>query len=95
MIYSGSKTVTTAGKRVALTADTTMAFTVTVQSKAGNTNSIFVGGKTVAAGSGFELPGPGDSYTFPPHDVNVYDLNLIFIDSVVDGEGVTYVYSRR
>ena len=95
MVYDGSKNVTTAGTRETLTSSTAMAFTVTVQAKKTNTKSIWVGGKTVAAGRGFELPGPGDSYTFPPQSMNTYDLTVIYIDSEADGEGVTFVYSRR
>jgi hypothetical protein len=88
-VGDGRKTVTTAGTRVALST-TTSCKKVTIQALDTNTDAIVVGGSTVVAASatrrGIVLL-PYNSFT-----ISVDDLADIYIDSVVSGEGVTYLY---
>jgi len=88
-IGHGVKTVTTAGTDVALAASTT-AKVVIIQAQTDNTNAIAVGASgvdaTIATGSGVILYA-GDSIT-----LEIDDLVDVFIDSLVNGEGVRYTY---
>lgn len=93
-ISDGSRDVTTAGTRVALATARTMACTVTVEAKVANTGAVFVGGNTIASGRGVRLLA-GDSYTFPAHPQNIYNLQDIYVDAAVNAEGVTFVYAQR
>lgn len=90
----GSKDVTTAGTRVALVAAQEFAAWVTVQAKTGNTGSIYLGGVTIDSTRGIELLS-GDTHTFLAERARQYDLNGIYIDSSVNGEGVTFTYESR
>lgn len=87
-IGDGSKDVTTAGTRVALSATSVACKKVHIQAKNTNTGSIYVGGSTIAAGRGIEL------LTFASITLEVSDLSLIYIDSSVNGEGVTFLYEN-
>lgn len=87
-IGDGSKNVTTAGSRVQLSASSVPVKKVTVQAKTANTQNIYVGGSTIAAGRGIILL-PFNSILLTPSD-----LNLVFIDSDVNGEGVTFTYEN-
>lgn len=82
-IRSGKKTVTTAGTRVVL--GTTVAKSVTIRALATNTGLIYVGDVTVASTNGFQLSA-GESVS-----LDISTLSRIYIDSSVNGEGVTYV----
>jgi len=88
-IGHGVKTVTTAGTDVALAASTPCK-RVTVQAQTDNTNIIAVGGTgvdaTIATGTGIVLY-PGDAY-----EIDVDNLADVFIDSLVNGEGVRFAY---
>lgn len=88
-IAHGVTTVTTAGTDVAL-AGSTAAKWVIIQSQTDNTSLIAVGATgvdaTIATGNGIILY-PGDSITLP-----VDNLADVFIDSLVNGEGVRYTY---
>lgn len=85
----GVTTVTTAGTDVVL-AGSTAAKWVTVQSQTDNTSLIAVGATgvdaTIATGTGIILY-PGDSIT-----LQIDNLADVFIDSLVNGEGVRYSY---
>ena len=89
-ISSGTKVVTTAGTAVALAASSTVAKRITIQSQTDNTSDVAVGGSgvlaTVATGGGILLH-PGDTY-----EINMSDLASVYIDSLVNGEGVRYTY---
>jgi hypothetical protein len=87
-VGDGSKDVTTAGTRVQLSGTSVSCKRVHIQAKVGNSGSIYVGGSTVATGRGIELI-PLASIT-----LNVSNLNLIYIDSSVNSEGVTYTYEN-
>lgn len=88
-IGHGVKTVTTAGTDVVLGSTTTIKWVV-VQSQTDNTGLISVGGSgvdaTEATGTGIILY-PGESVT-----LHVDNLDDIYIDSTVNGEGVRYTY---
>lgn len=78
------KSVTTAGTRVQL--DNIPCKEVTIIARKGNTGSIFVGGIDVSSTVfGVELDAD-QSFTF-----SISNSNLIYIDSSVNGEGVSYV----
>lgn len=86
----GSKNVTTAGTPVALVASSTPIKRVDIVAKYTNTDVVVVGASTVVAAAGTRrgVPlMPGGSYT-----TYVSDLASLFIDSVVNGEGVTFMY---
>lgn len=87
-IGDGSKNVTTAGSRVQLSLTSVPCKKVNVQAKVANTGSIYIGGSTIAVNRGIEL--------LPLASIllTVSDLNLIYIDSSVNGEGVTYTYEN-
>lgn len=88
-IGHGVATVTTAGTDVAL-ASSTACKRVVIQAQTDNTNIIAVGATgvdaTVATGTGIVLY-PGDSF-----ELEIDNLADIFIDSLVNGEGVRYTY---
>lgn len=83
------KTVTTAGTRVQLASSTACKWVI-IQALRDNTGVIAVGGSTVVAASGTERGSmlyAGDSVT-----VLTSNLNTIYLDSTVNGEGVNYTY---
>ena len=88
-IGHGVTTVTTAGTDVVL-ASSTAAKVVIIQAQTDNTSIIAVGATgvdaTVATGTGIVLY-PGETITLP-----VDDLADVYIDSLVSGEGVRYIY---
>ncbi len=90
-IGHGVKTVTTAGTDVALVSSSTPAKLVIVQAQTDNTNAVAVGGSgvdaTVATGTGVIL------YPFdPPLVLEVDNVADVFVDSLVNGEGVRFIY---
>jgi hypothetical protein len=88
----GYTVVTTAATRVVLSTNTSICKDVTVVALTSNTNQVNVGDVGVVAATGATQRGipllAGDSVTF--HHVAPSDL---YIDSRVDGEGVTYLWS--
>lgn len=84
-IVNGKKTVTTAGTRVQLTTTSTGIHTVSVRALTGNTGLIYIGNSAVASTTGVELSA-GDAIT-----ITINDLSKVYIDSAVNGEGVTYL----
>lgn len=88
-IGDGRKTVTTAGTRVVL-ASSTPCVSVCITALEGNTGKVVVGAVTVVAAlatrRGTPLA-PGESVTF-----TVSDLAYVYVDSMVNGEGVSYSY---
>src|SRR5688572_2590163 len=88
-ISDGSKNVTTAGTQVQLTATSTPCGWVTVTARPANTGVIAVGGSTVDATAGSEraiaLLEAGQSV-----GIEVDNVNKVYIDSTVDGEGVAF-----
>jgi len=83
-LYQGIVNVTTAGTRVQFGSQACQE--VTIIAKRGNTGYIYVGNASVSSSDyGVELAAK-DSITLP-----VNNLNLVWIDSSVNGEGVSYV----
>lgn len=92
MPYNDGRTnVTTAGTRVQLSSDTAQVSEVTVISLTENTQQVNVGDISVVAATGSTQRGiplmPGDAVTF--RRVKLSDL---YVDSRVNGEGVTYFW---
>lgn len=95
-IGNGTKTVTTAGTAVALTTSTnnTVVRWVTIQALTSNTGTICVGSSTVlvASKNGTCITA---GQAAPMYEGTVrYDLSTVYIDSGVNGEGVSYTYAR-
>jgi 2-succinyl-5-enolpyruvyl-6-hydroxy-3-cyclohexene-1-carboxylate synthase len=90
IIGHGVKTVTTAGTDVALVSASTPCRWVTIQAQTDNTGIIAVGASgvdaTVATGTGVALA-VSESITLA-----IDNLDDIYIDSTVNGEGVRYTY---
>jgi hypothetical protein len=86
-VVHGQKSVTTVGTRVTLGSTTSLKFGVTIKAKVGNTGSIYVGSSAVTSSNGYVLAA-GESVF-----VGVADLASIYIDSSVNGEGVSFVGS--
>jgi len=77
-------TVTTALTRVQL-ASTTAIRSVCIKANHANTGKMYIGDITVAASTGYELPADVSVCL----DIN--NLNLVYVDSSVNGEKVSYV----
>lgn len=93
---NGSKTVTTAGTRVQLSATSVAVESVTIQPKAANTGTIYVGGPSVSSSNGTRLPSPAtsnSSITFTRDEDGIDELSDIWLDASVSGEGVVFTYS--
>lgn len=88
-IHDGRKVVAAAGTALALAASTPCSH-VTVVAETDNTDIVVVGSATVVAAlatrRGVPLY-PGDSY-----DTDIDNVAEVYIDSLVNGEGVTFVY---
>lgn len=89
-VSDGRKTVTTAGTRVALVASSTPARQVFITALSGNTGTVVVGGSTVVASLSTRTGVPldaGDTLA-----IDVADLSHLYLDSTVNGEGVSFLY---
>lgn len=84
-LNSGQNDVATAGTAEVL-GPATVIKSVTVKAKKTNTGLIYVGASSVNSSTGFILS-PGDSVS-----VDIDDLSDVYIDSSVNGEGVSYIY---
>ena len=84
-IYTGNQDVTTAGTRVALGTQTGLERGVTVKAKTTNGGLIYAGNVLVASSNGHWLS-PNDEVF-----IETESLEDVYIDSAVDGEGVTYL----
>lgn len=83
-IYTGKTTVTTAGTQVALASSQTIK-SVTIKALSTNTGFIYVGNSGVDSTNGFQLSA-GDTVS-----LDLTNLSTVYIDSSVNGEGVTYL----
>ena len=86
MPLSGKKTVTTAGTRVALSTPQTGTAPVAIKALAVIVGLIYLGDSTVASTNGFQLSA-GDVIILD----FLGDLSTLWIDSAVNGEGVTWL----
>jgi len=82
----GAKTVVTAGVAVPLSAVSVPCRRVNIRCNATNTGFVYIGGATVSSTIGLYLQ-PMDSI-----QVEIDDLNKIYLDASTDGQGVVYVY---
>jgi len=83
-IYNGQKNVTTAGTRAVLGTSQAI-LSITITAKLTNTGNIYVGNSSVTSSNGAILSA-GDSLSL---DTN--DISNVYIDSDVNGEGVSYI----
>lgn len=86
-VQHGQKAVTTAGTQVALAASTGLASGVNVKALVGNSGVIYVGGSAVSSVNGFVLAAGEEVF------IEVGNLATVWIDSAVNGEGVSYIGS--
>lgn len=88
-LAGGNKDVTTAGTRVQLSTTSVPCIDLIIQAKRGNTGRIYVGGAAVANTdtNGIYI-GAGMSMS-----LSVSNLNQVYLDSSVNAEGVTFLYT--
>jgi len=87
-LASGSRTVTTAGTRVQLSPISVPCKKIIIQGGVNNGGWIYVGDSTVSASNGYAIAA-SQSVTVTPDN-----LNLVWIDSANNGEGITYIYEN-
>ena len=86
-IYHGQTTVITAGTEVPLAASQAILSGVRIKALAANTGVIYVGANPVTSSTGFALAAGEEVF------VEVANLAMAYIDSSVNGEGVSYIAS--
>lgn len=84
-IGDGYKAVTTAGVKEALASSTQCRYVI-IMALSSNTGNIYIGGTTVSSTSGRAL------VSLQSEKIDIDNLNKIYIDSDVNGEGVMYTY---
>lgn len=84
-IVHGQTAVTTAGTEVALGSSTTLYSGVRIKALHGNTGWIYVGANPVTSTTGFVLDAGEEVF------LEVANLATVYIDSSVNGEGVSYI----
>lgn len=97
-VTSGTaKTVTAAGTAEPLISTVIMCTWCIIQPLNGNTDKVYIGDSTVSSANGIWLDAAlGQSLTIPEATVPLYiDLNAIYVDAVVNGEGVVFLYGIR
>jgi hypothetical protein len=91
-----SKTVTTAGTRVALSSSQLLTEAFTIRAKAANTGNIFVGDSTVTSSTGmFLAAGESNEKEAKPTNRGVlkqFDLAKVYLDASSNGDGVIVEY---
>jgi hypothetical protein len=85
VIVHGQKTVTTAGTEVVLGSSTALKSGVRIKALHANTGWIYVGANPVTLSTGFVLDAGEEVF------VEVSNLATVYIDSSVNGEGVSYI----
>lgn len=85
----GRKVVTTAGTRVALAAST-VCKRVMITAEHDNTNPVTVGGAGVIGAAATREGTP--LLPYQSMTLHVTNLNLVYLDSITNGEGVTFTY---
>ena len=84
-LLASEKTVSAAGTAEALASSSQRVKSLTLTAKTGNTGQVYVGGSDVAFTTNDGLA-PGDTLMVPA--VNWLDLNTVYIDVDISGEGV-------
>ena len=85
----GSKAVTTASTAEPLAATSIGFREITIQAKLSNTDAIFIGNSAVDSTNGIIL--------YSTQSINLTiggDLNDLYIDSAINGEGVQFFYTE-
>lgn len=93
-VVTGQKTVTTAGTEVPLVAASKIVRRCLVKALAANTGAIYLGVNGVSSANGYQLSA-GNEIDLPGllwKEDDKFDLNAIYIDSAVNGEGVSFIY---
>lgn len=94
---SGRKTVTAAGTAEVLAAAVTPFEWLRVTALTGNTGLVSLGGSNTKAAAGATQNGAplsaGQSLVLNARDDKVTDLNKMYVDAAVSGEGVAFMYS--
>lgn len=86
-VLMGKVTVTTAGTRVQLSGTSKPSKAVVIRALETNTGLVYVGDSTVASTNGHRLS-PGESV-----GLEIADLTNVYLDSAVNGEGISYLGS--
>ena len=86
-LRNGQKYVATAGTQVALASSTVIYHSVTIMSQSGNSGWIYIGDSSVSSSTGYILDA-GDTV-----EIKIANLSTIYVDSSVNGEGVSYIAS--
>jgi len=86
-VYNGQNDVTTAGTREVLAGAQALKSGVTIKAKGDNTGDIYVGDSSVSSSNGFILD--AGELVF----IEVDNLSDVYIDSSVNGDGVSYIAS--
>lgn len=90
VIGDGRQTVTTAGTRVQLSTTSVSCNKVLITGETDNTGTVVVGSSSVVAALATRRGTPLEAYQGIMLEVD--NLNKVYLDSTVNGEGVTYVY---
>lgn len=85
IVGNGLTTVTTAGTAVPISSSTAVK-SVTVRALKINTGYIYVGSSSVSSSNGFQLSAQETV------SLDIDNLSKVYIDSSVNGEGVTFIY---
>ncbi len=93
ILHAGNKDVTTAGTPVPLAATKTMCNWILMHPKTANTGHIYLGDSAVTATNGVIMDVGDSDVIWPMVAFAAYDLNLIYIDSSVNGEGIQFIYT--
>jgi len=83
---SGQKAVTTAGTQLQVSEASVKCAGVLVRAIPGNTGVVYIGGADVSASTGLALKN-----TDPAVFIPVADLNLLWVDSASNGDGISYL----
>jgi len=89
------KVVTTAGTRVRLVAASTKVRKVKIKALVGNTGVMYIGDSTVASTNGFQLAAGAEIFLNDLfwNEYDIVDLYELYLDSAVNGEGVSVIYA--
>lgn len=87
-VGDGRKTVTTAGTAEQFSSQACKKVVITAETS--NTNIVVIGGSGVVASEGTRQGHPLNPYQSVTFEVS--NLDLLYIDSITDGEGVTFIY---
>ena len=84
-VYNGQKYVSTAGTQVALASSQAITHSVTIMAQSGNSGWIYIGNSSVSSSNGYILDA-GDTL-----ELKIANLATVYVDSSVNGEGVSYI----